>query len=70
MITLNQVHERLAEAIKESGKTQVELAKSVGVSQLTISHYLKGTKMPALDTFANLCKILDADTDYILCQND
>ena len=70
MITLNQVNERLAEAIRESGKTQVELAKSVGVSQQTISHYLKGTKMPALDTFANLCKILDADTDYILCQND
>ncbi len=25
--------------------------------------------MPALDTLANLCKVLDVDTNYILCQD-
>ena len=28
----------------------------------------KRQKMPALDTLANLCKILDIDANYILCQ--
>ena len=34
------------------------IAKKLGISQQTISHYIKGDKMPALDTFANLCVII------------
>lgn len=70
MITLDKIRSRLVDAIKQSGKKQIELAKLLGVSQQTISHYLKGDKMPALDTFANLCAILDVDPAYILCLTD
>ena len=69
MITLEQIQIRLAEAIKQSGKTQTYIAKELNISQQTISHYIKGDKMPALDTFANLCKLLDIDVDYILYQD-
>ena len=68
MITLEQIQKRIAEAIKQSGMTQTEIAKSVGIGQQTVSHYIKGDKMPALDTLANLCKLLDLDANYILCQ--
>ncbi len=67
MITLNQIQERLAEAIRQSGITQTALAKSLDIRQQTISHYIHGDIMPALDTFANLCAVLDADPAYILC---
>ncbi len=67
MVTLQQIQEKLAEAIKQSGLTQTALAKQLGISQQTVSHYIKGNKMPALDTFANLCKILDIDSNEILC---
>lgn len=67
MITLKQIQIKLAEAIKLSGMPQAELARLLGVSQSLISHYLHGNKMPALDTFANLCKILDVDANDILC---
>lgn len=67
MITLNQIQQQLATAIKQSGITQTELAKRLGISQQTISHYIKGDKMPALDTLANLCVILDLDANEILC---
>ena len=67
MITLKQIQIKLAEAIKLSGMPQAELAKLLGVSQSLISHYLHGNKMPALDTFANLCKLLDVDANDILC---
>ncbi|WP_251615561.1 helix-turn-helix domain-containing protein [Pumilibacter muris] len=70
MITLKQIQIKLAEAIKLSGMPQAELARLLGVSQSLISHYLHGNKMPALDTFANLCKILDVDTNDILCINE
>lgn len=68
MITIEQIQKRLAEAIKQSGMTQNALAKELNVRQQTISCYIKGSKMPALDTLANLCKLLDVDTNYILCQ--
>ncbi|MBQ7879377.1 MAG: helix-turn-helix transcriptional regulator [Clostridia bacterium] len=67
MITLEQIQKNLAETIKQSGMTQTALAKKLGVSQQTISHYVKGDKMPALDTLANLCVVLDVDANDILC---
>ena len=60
---------RLAEAIKQSNLSQLTIAKAIGVCQQTISCYIHGKKMPALDTLANLCKLLDVDTNYILCQD-
>ncbi len=68
MITLNQIQSRLAEVIKHSDMTQKAIADAIGVSQQVISSYVKGKKMPALDTLANLCILLDVDTNYILCQ--
>lgn len=67
MITLEQIRERLVETIKQSGYTQTKLAEKLKVSPSTISHYLRGDKMPALDTLANLCLILDVSPAYILC---
>lgn len=67
MITIQQIQQNIAEAIKQCGLTQTELAKRLGVSQQTISHYVKGDKLPALDTFANLCVTLDVDPTEILC---
>ncbi len=67
MITLEQIQERLAEMIKQSGISQTALAKQIGVCQQAISSYVHGKKMPALDTLANLCVVLDLDANEILC---
>lgn len=67
MITLQQIQIKLTEAIKSSGLTQTEIGKKLGVSQQTISHYVKGDKMPALDTFANLCVLLEIEPSELLC---
>ena len=69
-IKLNQISNRISEAIKYSGFTQTHLASLLGISQQTISHYIKGDKLPALDTLANLCLILDIDSNDILCITD
>lgn len=67
MITYEQIRQRLSAEIKQSGMTQKEIAKRVGVEQQQISKYLTSNTMPSLDVFSNLCKILDVDTNYILC---
>ena len=68
MITLDQIRQRVQEAIKQSGMSQTELADRLNIRQATIAQYLSGRAMPALDTFANLCKVLDVDANYLLCQ--
>lgn len=67
MVTLDQIRARLQEAIKQSGLTQTELAKRLNIYQSAVGQYLSGRAMPALDTFANLCAVLDVEPAYILC---
>lgn len=68
MITTEQIRTRIAEAIRESGMTQTAIAKALHIKQPTVGQYLSGRALPALDTLANLCKLLDVDANYILCQ--
>lgn len=67
MIKQEQIKQKIAAAIKQSGLTQTEIANRLGISQQTVSCYIKGDKMPTLDTFANLCAVLDEDANDILC---
>lgn len=70
MITLEMIRQKLVEAINRSGKTQSEIAQTLGIKQTQISCYIHGRKLPALDTLANLCAVLDLDANDILCVND
>ncbi len=67
MINLEQIRTRLQEAIRQSGMTQTAIAQKLGVHHSAVGYYLSGRAMPALDTFANLCAVLDVDPAYILC---
>ncbi len=67
MITLQQIHEQIRNAIRYSGLSQTQIAQKINVKQPTISEYVSGKSFPALDTLANLCKVLDLDANEILC---
>ena len=66
MIILEDIRKNLVEAIKTSGMSQTEIAKKLNVKQPSVAKYLSGRAMPSLDTFANLCVILDLDANEIL----
>lgn len=66
MITIEQIRIKLVNEIKESGLSQSEIARQLNIKQQAISQYITGQTMPSLDTFANLCKVLDVSADDIL----
>ena len=66
MIQLKDIQNRLREEIKSSRLSQKEIAEKLGVNPSTVSKYMKQDKFPAIDTFANLCEILDISADEVL----
>ena len=65
MITLDIIRNRLIDAIKSSKMPITDIAKELGIKPPTVSQYLSGKVMPALDTFANLCIVLEVYSSYI-----
>ena len=66
MITIQEIQKRLREAIQYSDLSQKELAEKLGVNPSTVSKYMRLDKFPSIDTFANICQILDVSADEIL----
>lgn len=66
MIKIEDIQKRLREAIQYGTVSQKELAEKLGINPSTVSKYMRLDKYPALDTFANICEILDVSADEIL----
>lgn len=66
MITLDTIRENLIYEIKHSKFNQTQIAKQLSVKQQSVNNYVTGKSLPALDTFANLCVLLDVDPAEIL----
>ena len=66
MIELKDIQKRLREEIKNSPLSQKEIAEKLGINASTVSKYIRLNVYPALDTFANLCEILEISADDIL----
>lgn len=66
MIDIKDIQMRLRDEIGASGMTQRELAEKLRINPSTVSKYMRLDKFPALDTFANICEILDVSSDEIL----
>ncbi len=66
MIDIKDIQKRLRDEIGASGMTQRELAEKLHINPSTVSKYMRLDKFPALDTFANICEVLDVSSDEIL----
>ena len=63
---IDDIKLRLRAAIKDSGLSQKEIAKRVGVHPSTVIKYVRMEKYPSIDTFAELCRAIGASSDRIL----
>lgn len=66
MIRIEDIQKRLREAIEYGNISQKELALKLRINPSTVSKYMRLDKYPSLDTFANICEILDVSADEIL----
>ncbi len=57
---------RLRELRKQKGLTTVQLAKMVGCSNPTITHYERGDRKPDTDMLKKLADVFGVSVDYLL----
>ena len=68
-MSITEIQKRLREAIQYGNISQKDLAEKLGINPSTVSKYMRLDKYPSLDTFANICEILDVSADDILGLN-
>ena len=57
---------QIAKLLSERNMTQKELAQLTGMTESTISHYMKGDRVPRGVNLVKIAKALGTTTDYLL----
>lgn len=52
--------------LERSGKTQIDLADFMGVSQATVSNWCKGTKLPRMDKIDRICEYFNVNRSDLM----
>ena len=58
--------ERIRHAIKESGRTQKDVAKLVGIAENTLVNYIKGKRIPDAETVAKIGGLCGVSLDWLI----
>ena len=61
---------RFNEVLKQSGKTQTEIAKALNITKQCVNDYKTGKSVPSIETLYALCRYLDVTADYLLGLTD
>lgn len=56
----------LKQALADKGKTQIELAKYVGVSEPAVTNWVQGIKLPRMDKVDKICEFLNIKRSDLL----
>jgi len=62
----NDLGGRITELLKQLNMTQRELADKVGVTEVSMSRYINGDRIPKGTVIANLATALHTTSDYLL----
>ncbi|SFU82869.1 helix-turn-helix domain-containing protein [Butyrivibrio sp. M55] len=65
----NTLGGRIAELLAQLNMTQRELAEKVDVTEVSMSRYIKGDRVPKGPVIANIATALHTTTDYLLNGN-
>lgn len=58
--------DRLKQSIQDRGITQRMLATLTGTTEVSISRWANGSRLPNTDALYKMCKALDVSSDYLL----
>ena len=67
---INKFSERLSFCMKLRNLSGAELSSLSGVTAATISRYLNGLRMPAIDKLILIASALDVSVDFLLGLHD
>ena len=65
-----KIGQRINAALAANKMKQKELAKTLGVTDNTISYFCGGTRTPKIEQLVQISKALGVTTDYLLCLTD
>ena len=63
---LSYFAERLKDLIIENGLTPKTLGEAVGIDRTTVTRYLKGVRIPSVDTFVSIADYFNCTADFLL----
>ena len=63
-----QIGERIASLIEKNGMTQRQLANKVGITEVSLSRYISGTRIPKATYAVKIANALHTTVDYITGQ--
>lgn len=66
---MNSISKKIEERIQELNISQRELAEKVGVTEATISRYIKGERTPRGDIIPKIASALKVTADYLVGDN-
>lgn len=62
--------ERIAQTLREREMSQHELAEMVGVTDISMTRYIRNERMPNAQVVLNMARALRVTTDYLLGMED
>ena len=65
-----EFRERFAKELNGTGLSITKIGEKVGIDYTLVSHYIKGRKIPSLETFILICRALDLNANYIVGLED
>lgn len=61
---------RILPLLEKHGMTQRDLANKIGASEVSISRYISGARMPKANIVVYIADALNTTTDYLLGRTD
>jgi transcriptional regulator with XRE-family HTH domain len=58
--------DRLKYALEIRNMKQCDFAKKIGLTEVTMSRYINGTRKPKADTIVIICRTLGISSDWLL----
>ncbi len=63
-------NEKVVVLMKQKGINQKQLSKLSGISESSLSRYIRGEIMPRMDIIVNVAKALQVETEFFLDENE
>ncbi len=67
---MKEFKDRVKNLMERDNISQKELAKLSGISEASVSRYLSGNLRPRMDILANIAKVFNVSTSYLVGEED